>query len=86
MVVHINDSAFRHGIAKEDIHRALATVVFDGLLPKYANKFLLIGFDQNSNLIEIMYNINKDGSYNVFHAMKCRKEFYHYVEESGYYV
>jgi ribosomal protein L24E len=33
-----------------------------------------------------MYNIRKDGSYNVFHAMKCRKEFYHYVEESGYYV
>ncbi len=86
MVVSINDSALRHGVAKEDIHHALSTVLFDGLMPKYANKYLLIGFDRNSNLLEIMYNIRKDGSYNVFHAMKCRKEFYHYAEESDYYV
>jgi hypothetical protein len=37
-------------------------------------------------LLEIMYNIRTDGSYNVFHAMKCRKEFYHLAEESSYYV
>ena len=86
MVVQINGSAFRHGVSEEDIHRALATVVFDGLLKKYTNKYLLIGFDKNSNLLEIMYNIRKDGSYNVFHAMKCRKEFYHYVEEGRSYV
>jgi hypothetical protein len=86
MVVQINESALRHDITEEDIHRALATVVFDGLLPKYSNKFLLIGFDCNGNLLEIMYNIREereDESYNVFHAMKCRKEFYHYAEESG---
>jgi len=86
MVVQINESAFRHGVSEDDIYRALATVVFDGLLPKYTNKYLLIGFDHNSNLIEIMYNIRKDGSYNIFHAMKCRKEFYCYAEGSGYYV
>jgi hypothetical protein len=55
-------------------------------MPQYRNKYLLIGFDRNSNLLEIMYNIRTDGSYNVFHAMKCRKEFYYYPEESGYYV
>ena len=86
MVVHINESAFQHGYTEEDILRALATVIFDGLLPRYANKYLLIGFDHNSNLLEIMYNIRTDGSYNVFHAMKCRKEFYRYVEEGGIYV
>jgi formylglycine-generating enzyme required for sulfatase activity len=32
MVVYINESALRHGITGEDIHRALETVVFDGLL------------------------------------------------------
>jgi hypothetical protein len=37
MVVHINESALRHGIIEADIHRALETVVFDGLLPQYAN-------------------------------------------------
>ena len=84
--IAINESAFRHGYTEEDIHRALANVVFDGLMPKYANKYLLIGFDKNSNLIEIMYNIRKDGSYNIFHAMKCRKEFYRYVEENSSYV
>jgi hypothetical protein len=83
MIIQINRSALRHGITEEDIYRALSTVVFDGLLPQYANKFLLLGFDRNGNLLEIMYNIRKDGSYNVFHAMKCRKEFYQYVEKNG---
>jgi hypothetical protein len=83
MVVQINESALRHGVTKEDIYRAIATVVFDGLLPKYANKFLLIGFDQNSNLFEIMYNIRTDGSYNVFHAMKYRKERILLVRRKG---
>jgi len=86
MHIHINESAFRHGVSEEDIHFALTTVVFDGLLPQFVNKFLLIGFDLNSDLIEIMYNIRTDGTYNVFHAMKCRKEFYRYVEGSEYYV
>ncbi|GHV82644.1 hypothetical protein AGMMS49991_12020 [Spirochaetia bacterium] len=53
MIVQINESALRHGIAEEDIHRALSMVVFDGLLPQYANKYLLPGFDRNSNLLEI---------------------------------
>jgi hypothetical protein len=86
MVVQINESAFRHGVAEEDILQALALPLVDRLMPQYRNKYLLIGFDRNSNLVEIMYNIRTDGSYNVFHAMKCRKEFYRYVEESGYYV
>jgi hypothetical protein len=86
MIVQINESAFRHGIAEEDILRALAFPLVDRLIPQYQNKYLLLGFDRNSNLLEIMYNIKTDGSYNVFHAMKCRKELYHYAEESNYYV
>jgi hypothetical protein len=86
MVVQINQSAFRHGIAEKDILRALELPLFDRLMPQYQNKYMLLGFDRNSNLLEIMYNIKSDGSYNVFHAMKCRKEFYHYAEESKYYV
>jgi hypothetical protein len=81
MIVQINESALRHGVTEDDIHCALSTVVFDSLLHQYFNKFLALGFDRNSNLLEVMYNINEDGSYNVFHAMKCRKEFYKYVEE-----
>jgi len=87
MTVIINESALKHkDITEEDILRALAFPLVDRLMPKYQNKYLLIGFDQNGNLLEIMYNIRTDGSYNIFHAMKCRKEFYHLAEESSYYV
>jgi hypothetical protein len=87
MTVIINESALKHkDITEEDILQALALPLVDRLMPKYQNKYLLIGFDRNSNLLEIMYNIRTDGSYNVFHAMKCRKEFYHLAEESSYYV
>jgi hypothetical protein len=84
MVVQINESALRHGIDEKDILRALSLPLFDRLMPQYKNKYLLLGFDRNSNLLEIMYNIRTDGSYNIFHAMKCRKEFYRYVEGSDY--
>jgi hypothetical protein len=80
MIIKINDAAFKHGVTEPDIHRALSTVLFDSLLPKYFNKYLLIGFDMNGNLLEIMYNIGQNGSVNIFHAMKCRKEFYHFIE------
>jgi hypothetical protein len=86
MIVQINGSALRHGIAEEDILSALALPLVDRLMTQYRNKYLLLGFDRNSNLLEIMYNIKTDGSYNIFHAMKCRKEFYHYAEESNYNV
>jgi len=87
MTVIINESALKHkDITEEDILQALALPLVDRLMPKYQNKYLLIGFDRNGNLLEIMYNIRTDGSYNVFHAMKCRKEFYHLAEESSYYV
>jgi hypothetical protein len=80
MLIKIDEAALKHGVVKEDIHCALATVLFDSLLPKFFNKYLLIGFGRNGNLLEIMYNIGQDESVNVFHAMKCRKEFYHFLE------
>jgi len=87
VTVTINESALRHkDITKEDILRALSLPLADRLMPKHQNKYLLIGFDCNGNLLEIMYNIRTDGSYNVFHAMKCRKEFYYLAEESNYNV
>jgi len=87
VTVIINESALKHkDITEEDILQALALPMVDRLMPKYQNKYLLVGFDRNGNLLEVMYNIRRDGSYNVFHAMRCRKEFYHLVEESNYYV
>ena len=87
MNIIINESALKHkDITEDDILRALALPLVDRLMPVYRNKYLLIGFDRKGSLLEIMYNIRTDGSYNVFHAMKCRKEFYYLVEESNYYV
>jgi hypothetical protein len=33
----------------------------------------LLGFDVNSNLLEVAYNVIDEHTINVFHAMKCRK-------------
>ena len=60
----------------------------DRLMEKHVNKYLVIGFDLNGNLLEIMYNlVDEDattgvGVANVFHAMKCRKELYQYLPRS----
>jgi hypothetical protein len=37
---------------------------------------LLLGFDTNSNLLEIMYNEIDEQTVNVFHAMRCRSIYY----------
>jgi len=86
MTITINESALKHRISREDILKAMALPLVDRLMPEYLNKYLLLGFAGNGQLLEIMYNIRDDGSCNVFHAMKCRKAFYHLAEESGYYV
>jgi hypothetical protein len=39
------------------------------------NKYLLIGFDTNANLLEILYNVISERYINVFHAMKCRRSW-----------
>jgi len=45
------------------------------LLETYENKWLIIGYDNSGNLIEIVYNLIDDKTVNVFHAMPCRKKF-----------
>jgi hypothetical protein len=77
---NFNESAFRHGVVEEDIRSALSTFLFDGALGDAVNKFLIIGFDTNGNLLEVMYNIIEGNAINVFHAMKCRKEFIKLIE------
>ena len=75
-----NKSAFKHGIAENDIRSALTTFLLDASINGIADKFLIIGFDTNGNLLEVMYNIIDDNNINVFHAMKCRKEYLKLLE------
>ena len=67
-----NDAAFRHGVTKEDIRCAVTNFLYDALVEGYENKYLIIGFDRDANLLEINYNEIDDVWINVFHAMKCR--------------
>jgi len=73
--IKYSSSAFKHGIAKEDILWAFKTIQYDAILEEFAGKYLLIGFDKNANLIEILYNVIDDNTILVFHAMKCRSAF-----------
>ena len=65
-------SAFKHGVAKEDIHHAYATVVYEGPLEGYENKYAFVGFNRAGNPIEVFYNPIDDNTIKVFHAMGCR--------------
>ena len=75
-----NKSAFKHGISEADIEHAISLFLFDCALTGEDDKYLLIGFDTNGNLLEVIYNIINDSSINVFHAMKCRKEYIKLLE------
>jgi hypothetical protein len=81
VAIEFNPSAFKHGITEAAIRNAVINVVYDDIWDDAAEKHLLLGFDQNRNLLEIMYNVIDDHSINVFHAMKCRSIYYHLINE-----
>ena len=72
--VRYSESALRH-VTKEDIKRAMINVIYDDILDDNKDRHLLIGFDGNGNLLEILYNVINDDTIWVFHAMKCTNEF-----------
>ena len=78
-----NKSAFKHGVTEDDIRGALTTFLLDMAFDDNDDgydKFLIIGFDTKGNLIELMYNHIDEHNINVFHAMKCRKEYVKLLE------
>ena len=72
--VRYSESALKH-VTKEDIKRAMINVIYDDILDDNKDRHLLIGFDSNGNLLEILYNVIDDNTIRVFHAMKCTNEF-----------
>jgi hypothetical protein len=75
-IVKFNKSAFRHGVNREDIRHAVINFLYDDMFEETPDTHLLLGFDGNGNLLEILYNIIDEYSINVFHVMKCRSKFY----------
>jgi uncharacterized DUF497 family protein len=65
-------SAFKHGVTKEDIRHAFTQKVYDYPVKGEEEKHLLIGFDTNAKVLEIMYNVLEPQKIRVFHAMPCR--------------
>ena len=81
IIVEFNKSAFNHGISKDAIRQAIVNAVYDDIWDETADKHLLMGFDYNGNLLEIMYNVIDDASINVFHALKCRNIYSRLLEK-----
>jgi hypothetical protein len=68
-------SAFKHGFTEGAIRWAIEHGIYDDTLPGDGNKKLLLGFDNNAHLLEVVYNVIDEETIKVFHAMKCRKEY-----------
>jgi len=86
-IFEFSRSASKHGILKTDIIWAFDNVMYDNLIERGADaskdKYLLLGYDINARLLEIMYNIIGDGVFRVFHAMKCRNIYVHLLNGNG---
>jgi hypothetical protein len=75
VVVRFVQSAFKHGISEACIRQAIRNWKYDDVFEDEPDKHLLIGFDSNANLLEVMYNVLDECNLKVFHAMKCRASF-----------
>ena len=74
--IEFNYAAFKHGITEERIRYVLSKPLYEGPLEDDENKYIILGFDNAGNPLEILYNRIDDETINVFHAMKCRNIFY----------
>ena len=74
--IEFSQSAFKHGIKKEDIRWAFLHPRYDGPLEDLESKYIRLGFDRSGNLLEIMYNENDKFTVKIFHAMRCRSIYY----------
>ena len=74
--IEFNNAAFRHGVTEGNIRYVLNHPRYEGPLEDDEDKFIVVGFDNSGNLLEILYNHIDDETINVFHAMKCRSIFF----------
>ena len=73
--IEVLDSALKHGISRETILFVFENYFFDEAVDNDPAKTLMVGYNENANLVEmIAYEIEEDYLV-VFHAMTCRKEY-----------
>jgi hypothetical protein len=73
--VEIIPSALKHGKTELDILAALDYVIYDETLLGVPDKTLVVGFDVNGNVTEVIFHELVEGNIVVFHAMPCRKVY-----------
>ena len=78
--IEFNLSAFKHGITEENIRYVLNRPCYEGPLEDDDEKIIVVGFDNSGRLLEILYNFIDTKTINVFHAMKCRRIFFHLLD------
>lgn len=77
----VRGSARKHGISDEDGIEAaswpLREVPLDDEDPR---RFLRLGFDTRSRLLELVVLVWDDGTEELIHAMKCRPQYLSMLE------
>ena len=53
VIVEFNEAVFQHGISKEDILHALNTKIYDGSIGEFSEKYGVIGFNRDGNLLKL---------------------------------
>jgi hypothetical protein len=79
--IEFNQAAFKHGVTKDNIRWAVTHSRYEGPLENADNQHLLLGFDTNGNLLEILYNRIDAETVNIFHAMKCRSIYFSLLKD-----
>lgn len=75
-LVIVRRSARKHGITDDDIRTALATALLSGPLDDdHPQRMLVLGFDSQARVLELVVLHFDDGGTEVIHAMKARRTY-----------
>jgi hypothetical protein len=84
MDIVILDSAYKHGVTEQSILYCLLHFQSDIVIDDPPLKRLFVGFDHRGIPLEIIaINDEEQDCLVVIHAMKLRKQFYQFLEESA---
>lgn len=77
----VRPSARKHGITDDDIRAALESPVLSGPLDDdHPQRNLVLGFDTNARVLELVALHYDDGTVEVIHAMKARRTYLNLLE------
>jgi uncharacterized DUF497 family protein len=74
IAIRCSKSAFKFGVSEADIRMAFNNALIDERLINSDGKYetnerhLLVGYDQNSNLLDILYNVIDENTIEVVHS------------------